>query len=228
MKLLDQTECARKRNGFTLIELLVVIAIIAILAAMLVPALASARDRGKRIGCISNLRQSYLAVAMYAEDHGNSMPIKFEVKKSSLSAQDIAKGKQVQTLPNGIHTLLANYVGNVDSGIFHCISDRGDFADATPVWLRKGTSYQFEGVDLGRKPEDLYKNRFSGMLKLEIARDVFKPWDSDDPAKVQKAIANGELGAVKWHARSYNLVMGDGHTISLNSKDKEKVEKDDD
>ena len=56
------------KTSFTLIELLVVIAIIAILAAMLLPALQSARDRGKTAACVSNHKQVALAVQQYAND----------------------------------------------------------------------------------------------------------------------------------------------------------------
>ena len=64
-----------RKNAFTLIELLVVIAIIAILAAILLPVLASAQERGKRTGCLNNLKQISGAALIYANDNHDSVPI---------------------------------------------------------------------------------------------------------------------------------------------------------
>ena len=76
------------KSAFTLIELLVVIAIIAILAALLLPALASAKKKGQQAVCLSNLKQVGLAFAIYLNDHDDRFPDRRDLKS---------------TLPGGYH-----------------------------------------------------------------------------------------------------------------------------
>src|SRR5690349_15260971 len=64
----------RPNSAFTLIELLVVIAVIAILAALLLPALSRAKEKGKQTYCINSERQQALAVFMYADEHSDTPP----------------------------------------------------------------------------------------------------------------------------------------------------------
>lgn len=111
----------RMRSGFTLIELLVVIAIIAILAAILFPVFAQAREQARKITCTSNLRQLTSAFLMYAQDYDETF-----------QSQENGSGHDFTEAQN----LLQPYVKNVN--IFFCPSRPLITPDCVTPWNPEG------------------------------------------------------------------------------------------
>ena len=150
------------KAGFTLIELLVVIAIIAILAALLLPALANAKEKGKRVACLSNLRQVGLALTLYTDSNGERMPSAITYGSTPYNPSTAPNTVQYTDSYGGV----AKALNLSNSKVFWCPSDQIDKL-THPVPLDTDyTSYRYRFV--------IWDNtvRFPGLKTSDFCKPV--------------------------------------------------------
>jgi len=197
-----------RAKGFTLIELLVVIAIIAILAAILFPVFARAREKARQASCMSNVKQIALGILMYAQDYDETLP------RNAIAGNPISGASGAIRWP----ALIMPYVKNTQ--IFTCPSDKKyGLVLNDPYWQPPGNSEQcgyglgchIYGVALGMiaKPAEtiLIADSRSYMVKASG-----QTWGSE-PA--------GTRPVYYRHNQMANFGFCDGHAKAMNKNSAE-------
>ncbi|MBR7145395.1 MAG: DUF1559 domain-containing protein [Lentisphaeria bacterium] len=209
--------CRQGKACFTLIELLVVIAIIAILAAMLLPALSAARERARSSNCLSKLKQFGVGVQMYAGDNHSYIPV--VASNGALYNINVSLGTNAGTSPFRLmHSLgyyseefkdTANIVNSFTERHFKCPSDSVHYK----AWPEKGeksyyTSYLY-WVGIGQASTKLPPRLIIGRDDPGVAISADKCKQVCSDSSVQDSIA---------HVSQINILFLGGHCGSKNTQ----------
>jgi prepilin-type N-terminal cleavage/methylation domain-containing protein len=227
------------KRAFTLIELLVVIAIIAILAAILFPVFAQAKEAAKKTVCLSNAKQIGTANMLYLNDSEGTFPIHYAYNSQPPAGQPGHKGVEVLLAPyvqsGGRRTDAAGQSVTNLMELFRCPQDRGgpftsqDVPGADSYWKAYGSSYRFGKCMFSVVPGESSSNndlRTKGWTVSESA--VSAPADTRIIRDDMMGFFNATVtpGAcdrygyncpapndyfTKWHSQGGSLIFADGH-----------------
>jgi prepilin-type N-terminal cleavage/methylation domain-containing protein/prepilin-type processing-associated H-X9-DG protein len=208
-----------RRRGFTLIELLVVIAIIAILAAILFPVFAQAREKARAATCLSGMKQIGAAFMMYYQDYSEEWP-------------EYRYGPGSPGKYNALYTwwpeMVNPYTKNLD--VIHCPSSprkRTNTTTTTDWWygfgynyllgpVAGGGSHNFERTAMRDRPAEILVAVDSTVYIVWCPLVLPNYWHDGSAAGTATTLPAGNAiaryqGVGDWHSEGANILFGDGH-----------------
>ncbi|MBI1176889.1 DUF1559 domain-containing protein [bacterium] len=209
--------------AFTLIELLVVIAIIAILASLLLPALASAKERARSTKCVSNIRQLSIAAELYVDDHAQALPWSTRFWTAPSNQNFNYTYPTSPDFQSNFYAQLRPYLGNQDA-FWQCPSAKEDASltvpgDNSPLLGYFGNMYAI-GVAVAPWPEARPKKQ--GDLKAPSRAKLFADnganWQGVSiQVTVESIFSTTPVTPVGLHRGGINVALADGSARFVNA-----------